>query len=76
MTRAIHALLSYLYETRGVNHVSLGIEPENTRSIAIAERLGFTRECIRRDGWFRDGHFVDVAVYALLAKDWDERASK
>lgn len=71
MTRALRVILEYVFGTLGMNRIALGIERANVRSVVIAERFGFVHESTRRDGWFRDGRFVDVEVYSLLAREAD-----
>jgi len=46
------------------------VRRENTRSRAIAERLGFRLEGVHRDAEWLYDHFVDLACYAMVARDW------
>jgi RimJ/RimL family protein N-acetyltransferase len=52
-TEAAHAALDYAFREMGRDHVISVIDPENTRSIAVAERIGETVEGEMTDG---DGH--------------------
>jgi ribosomal-protein-serine acetyltransferase len=70
MTRAIRALLPYLFDELGLNRIGLEVELDNTPSRALAERLGFVFEGVRRQGWRQGEQFVDIAVYSLLADEW------
>lgn len=70
VTRACRALLGYLFDERGLNRIALLARVDNRKSCAVAERLGFTREGVRREGDLLDGVFRDVAVYSLLAREW------
>lgn len=74
MTRAIAPLLDFAFDNIGVNRVGLIADVRNKRSRSVAERVGFTYEGVRRDGWTQDGAFIDVAAYSLLAREW--RAKK
>ncbi len=44
VTEAGHALLEWARETLGARRIALHAGMENRRSLAVAERLGFTRE--------------------------------
>jgi ribosomal-protein-serine acetyltransferase len=71
MARAAHAMLRFAFEEMNVNRVGLQAEVGNQRSRAVAERLGFTLEGVRRQAWIgADSALVDMASYALLASEW------
>lgn len=70
MSRAIRAMLGYVFEDVKINRIGLQAELTNTRSRAVAERLGFTFEGIRRQVWVHGGQRMDMASYAMLAEDW------
>jgi [ribosomal protein S5]-alanine N-acetyltransferase len=44
MTEAVGLAICFAFETIGLHRVEANIQPENTRSIALVQRLGFTRE--------------------------------
>ena len=70
VTAACQAVLGYLFGERGVHRVEVRCEPDNSRSSAIAERLGCTYEGTLRDDANINGRFVDHRVYSLLAPEW------
>lgn len=70
VTRTCRKLIDFAFEELGLNRMVLKCVPENTKSIAIAERLGFTFEGIERDGGLHHGKFVDFRVYSMLASEW------
>ncbi len=67
MTQACAAVIDHAIETFDLHRVVIRCATENHRSRAIPERLGFTLEGIERQSQWLYDHFVDLAVYALLA---------
>lgn len=70
MSRAIPPLLDFCFVDLGLNRVGLAADVRNARSRATAERLGFKYEGTTRDGWTHNDQLIDIAVYALLAREW------
>lgn len=70
MTRAVAALVRHLFEEEGFVRVEIRCDPDNVRSCAVPERLGFQLEGrLRRAGLLR-GRPFDHAVYGLLDDEW------
>ena len=49
--------------------ITASIDPKNTDSIRMVERLGFKKKAHFRESLFIRGEWVDDAVYAILEKD-------
>lgn len=70
ISKALDYLIDYCFETLKLNKLYLRIVPENTRSIKLAERKGFTLEGThKRDFKTGDGNIVDVNYYALFREE-------
>jgi len=67
MTMACRALINHAFHDLKLNRVTIRCATGNTRSCAIPERLGFTREGIVIQGEWLYDHYVDLVVYRLLA---------
>ncbi|MBI4306030.1 MAG: GNAT family N-acetyltransferase [Chloroflexi bacterium] len=74
MTRACRAALKYCFEARSMNRVQVRAALDNVRSRAIPERLGFAFEGIQRQATLVSGSYQDLAVYSLLASEWQALA--
>jgi RimJ/RimL family protein N-acetyltransferase len=72
MTRAARILLDWAFGVRGMTRVCWQTSPENKRSIAVAERIGMTREGVLRKAYAYQGVHHDVVVLAILADEWTE----
>jgi ribosomal-protein-serine acetyltransferase len=70
MTKACRNLITYGFEEFHLNKIVIRCATGNTRSCAIPQRLGFTREGVhRQEGWQYD-HYLDLVYYGLLASEW------
>lgn len=69
-TEAATALIDYLIRERGVHRIEASTHPDNDRSIRVLQRLGFTREGLRREAFWVDDEVSDDALYGLLAHEW------
>ena len=70
VTKASRALTEVAFRDLAMHRVWLTADPKNTRSCAVAERLGFRLEGIRREDTYTDGRFRDTALYAVLEDEW------
>lgn len=71
---ALRLALAHAFDTLGLRRIEADIDPRNTASCALAERMGFVREGVLRERWQVAGELQDSAIYGLLARDW--RAAK
>jgi ribosomal-protein-serine acetyltransferase len=70
MTRAVAAVLDDLFLTRRLHRVEIRVAPENHRSRAIPERLGFRMEGRLREVARYGGGWGDLLIYAILDREW------
>lgn len=66
VTRSVRALIDYLVLAHDVKRCYIQAAVENTRSLAVAERLGFRHEGVLRSAWsIGEQPRVDAALYGL-----------
>jgi ribosomal-protein-serine acetyltransferase len=70
VTQACRACIDYAFRELKLNRVEIRCAPGNTRSCAIPERLGFTREGVIRQAQWVNDRFLDNVVYGILASEW------
>jgi RimJ/RimL family protein N-acetyltransferase len=70
VSEAVEAMLAHGFKTLKLHRVYLDIDPQNERSVAVAERSGFRREGLFRQAFFRDGEYLDSVFYAMLYEEW------
>jgi ribosomal-protein-serine acetyltransferase len=77
ITLAVRALLHHAFGAWELNRAMIQAGVGNVRSRAVPERLGFTLEGVMRQAErYPDGHYIDLAVYGLLASEWREAADQ
>ena len=74
-TEAARAIMGAAFGEVGVHRVWAKLEPENTASARICERLGMRCEAMFvRASWFKQ-RWTDLAVYAVVADEWARATS-
>lgn len=76
MTRCCASMLDYLFDELELHRVTIHCGVENTRSCAIPERLGFTREGLIRDGEWVNDRWLNLVAWGMLENEWRGRRAK
>jgi len=69
VTKSAETLIDYAFYKLNLNRIQLKAATGNLKSQRVAERLGFIREGIERDGELHERGFVDLVVFGLLKND-------
>ena len=72
---ALEALLGHAFGSLDLNRVEADIDPLNTASGRLLERLGFRREGYMPERWIVNGEPADTVWYGLLRRDWTARTA-
>jgi ribosomal-protein-serine acetyltransferase len=70
MTTAVAALLDHGFSEWKLHRIEIHCAPDNHRSRAIPERLGFREEARLRETEFVGGRWLDSVIYGLLSDDF------
>jgi ribosomal-protein-serine acetyltransferase len=73
VTDACSALMRHLLVELDLHRVEIHCATGNTRSRAIARRLGFTHEGTMREAQLLNGRFGDLEKYSLLRSEFEAR---
>jgi ribosomal-protein-serine acetyltransferase len=65
--------VDHLFTVEALHRVEMQCGVANGPSRAVAERLGFTQEGIRRESHWITDRFVDHVVYGMLDREWAAR---
>ncbi|MBM7860390.1 GNAT family N-acetyltransferase [Lentzea nigeriaca] len=71
VTRAAKTLIDWAIRERGMDRVEWRVSSKNAPSIAVAQRLGLTRDGVLRSYSVHRGVRQDVEVWSVLAPEWE-----
>lgn len=74
VTRAARVIIDWAIEERGIHRVEWVASSANEPSIAVARRLGMTRDGVLRESYPYRGKRHDMEIWSVLAPEW--RAGK
>ncbi|OJF09908.1 GNAT family N-acetyltransferase [Couchioplanes caeruleus] len=69
-SEAVRGVLGHLFTVRGLRRVSAECDARNTASARLLERVGFTREGLRRQHTWIKNEWTDDLLYGLLSDEW------
>ncbi|MBE1586461.1 GNAT family N-acetyltransferase [Nonomuraea angiospora] len=70
VTRAARVIIDWAVEERGIHRIEWVVASENTASIAVARRLGMTRDGVLRESYPHRGKRHDMEIWSVLAPEW------
>jgi RimJ/RimL family protein N-acetyltransferase len=75
-TEAVSAVIDYIFTKLNKHRITASVDPRNTKSIALLERIGMRKEAhFRKSIWF-NGEWTDDVVYAILEEEWVAKNNK
>ena len=69
-TEATKAVIGYGFEQINFNKVQICHKANNDASRRVIEKLGFVKEGVSREYFFRDGEYIDRVYYSILKREW------
>jgi ribosomal-protein-serine acetyltransferase len=73
VTRAARVIIDWAIEQRGIHRVEWVAATANEPSIAVARRLGMTKEGVFREFLHYRGKRHDLEIWSVLAPEWRAR---
>ncbi|MFD8542935.1 GNAT family N-acetyltransferase [Streptomyces sp. NPDC059649] len=70
VTRAVRVLIDWAVEERGIHRVEWLVAAGNEPSIAVARRLGMTKDGVLRESYLYRGKRHDIEIWSVLAPEW------
>jgi len=75
-TNALVAICQHAFSDMNLHRLWLECDPEHYAGVKCYEKVGFVREGIQRDGYYRRGQFRDTMIMGLLRPDWQKAQSQ
>ena len=69
-SEAVRGLLTYGFTILGLHRVIAEVDPRNTASVVVLERLSMRREAHHLQAYWDGSSWTDEYVYAILAQEW------
>ena len=69
-TEAARAVVEHGFKSFGLDKIWARVDPRNSTSIRVLEKLGMQREGVLRQHLIRRGERVDRVYYGLLRQEW------
>lgn len=66
-------LIDFAFSALEMRRLEAQIDPRNTASAKVLERLGFRQEGLLRERYLLRGEVSDSGIYGLLASEWQAR---
>ena len=73
-TEAVQAVIAFGFSRMALNRIQGRCEVENVASGRVMEKAGLKFEGLLREHEFSKGAYADISMYAILRKEWTERA--
>ena len=70
---AVKEMLRHAFFDMNLRRVESTFLEDNTRSQHVCRKMGFVLEGVMREAAFKDGRFVNLALYSILKSDFIEK---
>ncbi|ANS76908.1 acetyltransferase [Paenibacillus yonginensis] len=74
MHEALLAMFEFGFNVMGLNRIEALLYPVNKSSVRLLQKLGFQREGLLRDYQRAGDRFVDLDMYSMLRREWEQRS--
>ncbi len=69
-TAALRVLVEFAFGPLDLRRLEADVDPRNTASLRLVEKLGFVREGYLRERWELAGEIQDAVYFGLLKREW------
>ncbi len=70
---AARAIITYGFAELNLHRIWADLDPRNSASVRVVEKLGMKREAHLRENLLVKGEMCDSLIYAVLAREWSSK---
>ncbi|MGA3599438.1 GNAT family N-acetyltransferase [Lysinibacillus agricola] len=70
MKETLESIIHFAFTKMNINKIEAKVEPENTSSLRLLEKLNFQQEGILREHEFEKGQYVDLVIFSKLKREY------
>jgi hypothetical protein len=72
----VDVLVRFAFGPLDLRRLEADVDPRNTPSLRLVEKLGFVREGYMRERWELQGEIQDGVFFGLLRREWNARTAQ
>ena len=72
-TEAVHLVMEFAFKTLNIHRIEAYVAPQNSASIRVLEKAGYTREGLLRELLFINGVWEDHYMYSILQHEYKRK---
>ena len=72
-TDAICSMCKYAFEQMNLHRIWLECDHDHIGAIKCYEKVGFSREGLLKDGYYKHGQYRDTIIMGLTRPNWDSK---
>lgn len=73
---ALGAVITYLFSELNKHKIKGSVDPRNTASLRMLEKLGFQKEDHIKEAFVLRGEYVDDVIYGLSQEEWSASSTE
>ena len=71
-SEAARLLVTYAFDELNAHRVEASVQADNPASRRVLEKLGFQKEGVKRDAFYKEGEYKDIQLWSLLTDEFAE----
>ncbi len=70
---AVKTIIDYGFKQLNLRRISSYVFSPNGRSLRMHQKLGFVKEGVLRQAFYKNGRFMDEVLFGMLREEWEKK---